>query len=276
MAAATVAYQRLLAARARGLTAAMSDLWLGLGSYRDEDIPRWERLIAPVADAAAEESAAAAVAYVSTVTETPVPPVRTPEVLADTEAPFKRMWHHLGSGMLWEDARRAATSAVEEVSYDVVHGSARRASDSARVVGWRRVLVGESCEWCARVATQVYQTAESADFGHDRCDCTVAPIVGDVDPGRLLNRDLLERIGPGRADAEAREAAARAAEATRLRDRALAQAEAADGARRRRLEALAARHQREAAAWRARAAELAAPPALDAPFVDPTGAPVER
>lgn len=61
------------------------------------------------------------------------------------------------------------------------------------VVGYRRVLTGRSCMFCATASTQRYRSGELMPL-HDRCDCGVAPIVGDRDPGRVVNRDLLGEL----------------------------------------------------------------------------------
>lgn len=288
--AATVAYQTTLRRLRAGLSGALTPEWLALGSYDRDDVARWEVLIAAAVAAFAEEAAAAAVGYVATVAEVVPPPLPTPTVLADPEVPFLRHWRGLNDGKLWEQSVEDAAGAVEEFANDVVHSTARVASDgvSDDVVGWRRVLVGPSCEWCALVSTQRYRSAESADFGHAKCDCTVAPIVGDADPGRVINRPLLrelkargvgDRVSRNRQASRSLQAADNAAA---RRDRALAELAAErDPVRRGRLEARARRWDREAEAFRARAAEQAAAdlkPRLpgDTGYVNPEGVPVPR
>lgn len=288
----TRVYQRQLSTLERGLRAVLAGLWLELGSYDTDDVDRWEQLIDPPTGTAAAEAAAAAVGYVTLIAESRLPAVKPPTPLADPVAPFKRMWRRLDGGQLWEDARKEAVGAVGDYGSEVVHSVARRASDQAadsrQVVGWRRVLVGISCEWCALVSTQRYRTAESADFGHRNCDCTVTPILGDVDPGRVINSELLTKMkAQGTPDRISHNRAARrsmqaAENATRRRDQALAElARETDPQRRLRLENRAQRWQREAEAFRARAADEAARTAKrrlpgQTGYVDPTGEPAPR
>lgn len=69
------------------------------------------------------------------------------------------------------------------------------------IVGYRRVLTGKSCGFCAMVSTQRYHRANLMPI-HQRCDCDVAEIVGSADPGRVVNRQLLRDVK--KSDAVAR------------------------------------------------------------------------
>ncbi len=100
---------------------------------------------------------------------------------------------------------------------------------------------------------------------HTFCDCGVAPITGDVDPGRVVNEQLLRQLKESGAagDLSFEQAASRAraraktnrAEAAHWRE----QAEAEDDAtRRRRLERRAENYERRAAKQTAKAADLKA------------------
>jgi hypothetical protein len=62
-----------------------------------------------------------------------------------------------------------------------------------RLVGYRRVLTGRSCMFCAAAATKRYRKRDLMPL-HARCDCSVAPIFPDSDPGDLLNEDLLRNL----------------------------------------------------------------------------------
>lgn len=61
------------------------------------------------------------------------------------------------------------------------------------VVGYRRVLTGRSCAFCARASTQRYRSADLMPI-HPNCDCDVAEILGTEDPGHVINEDLLKAI----------------------------------------------------------------------------------
>jgi len=68
------------------------------------------------------------------------------------------------------------------------------------VVGYRRVLTGKSCAFCATASTQRYRSAQLMPI-HPRCDCDVAEIYGTADPGRVVNQQLLDDLkAAGKAD----------------------------------------------------------------------------
>lgn len=72
--------------------------------------------------------------------------------------------------------------------------SQRRLAESPKVVGFRRVLTGsESCGLCAVASTQRYRSFDLMPI-HPGCDCSVEPIVGDTDPGRVANRQRLRQL----------------------------------------------------------------------------------
>lgn len=115
-------------------------------------------------------------------------------------SPFITHWKHLKDGDTWADARSAGIRQAEVIGYD----STVRAADHVvaagtidRIVGWRRVLVGETCAWCQRVAAQRYRTKDTAlRVRHNRCDCEIVPIVGDSDPGRVINAERRDAAAP--------------------------------------------------------------------------------
>lgn len=61
------------------------------------------------------------------------------------------------------------------------------------VVGYRRVLTGKSCALCATASTQRYRSGDLMPI-HSHCDCGVVPIIGDRDPGRVINQPLLDDL----------------------------------------------------------------------------------
>ena len=65
--------------------------------------------------------------------------------------------------------------------------------EEERVVGYRRVLTGESCALCAAASTQRYHRGDLHPI-HTHCDCAVAPIFGTADPGQVINSQLLDEL----------------------------------------------------------------------------------
>lgn len=293
LAAVTLAYQSQLQALAESSGGGFRRAFIALGSYERADMDRWLTMIDPLVAATGEAASAAAVAYTSTITETPPAAITAAEhaYLAPLDAPFLKAWHHLKAGELWVDAVQAGADTATALGMDATQRSARHAAGRAApdgVVGWRRVLTGKSCEWCALVSTQRYRSQDSATFGHQNCDCSVVSIIGDHDPGRVINSDLLDRLeADGVGDRiydnrRARDADRAGDNAARRRDVALDELVIeTDPARRRRLTKRAQRWDQQAQKYRSRAATERAGTKKSRPdggtgYVDPSGVPVPR
>jgi hypothetical protein len=100
----------------------------------------------------------------------------------DTRGPFRAMWHAFTMGRAFEEALGVGRSTAQAVGFDFVQSTARRTGDlvavaSGQTVKWKRQPTARSCDWCRLVAGQTYNTAESADFGHERDDCDVVPAI---------------------------------------------------------------------------------------------------
>lgn len=88
-------------------------------------------------------------------------------------------------------AAKARNLALTDVSLAQRGASNLALGQDTRVVGYRRVLTGASCAFCATAATQRYHVEQLMPL-HPKCDCGVAPIYGSSDSGRTVNADLLE------------------------------------------------------------------------------------
>ena len=182
--------------RAGSLTAAR---WDALGAWNELDVDRFRLATEPVLQAAKTATINASAGYYSLVTDSPPVTVNpaTVTVPTDLRAPFTSYWHGLAEGRPWDEAIAAGRSRATSTAVDYVSSTSRRTAgfvSADGIVGWRRVLTGNSCRWCATVSTQRYRTAESADFGHDHCDCIVAPIYGDADPGQVINQVRIDQL----------------------------------------------------------------------------------
>lgn len=108
--------------------------------------------------------------------------------------PFTQLWTDLSRGSPLKDAiaaarRRAEGLAATDLQLAKTH-TVRRALEGRgddRIVGYRRVLTGaENCAMCVLASTQRYHVKDLLPI-HPACDCAVAPIVGDEDPGQTIN-----------------------------------------------------------------------------------------
>lgn len=193
-------YQQQLNQTARQAGRQALQAWNGLGTWDEVDVERLAVEVAPTMEAARQHGAALAAALIGIVADLGIRPVDLPALDPQTwRAPFLSYWSALKTGTDWQQAHALGGSRAETAGFDTVQSSSREASqqiDSTepRIVGWERVLTGVSCEWCATVATQRYHTAESASFGHNNCDCTIVPITGDANPGRVINHGLLSSL----------------------------------------------------------------------------------
>lgn len=99
----------------------------------------------------------------------------------DLRSPFISVWQALKSGTPYPEAVLAGRSRIEAVVSDFTVSSARQTGgvfvEKAHVHsnGWERIPDAGACAWCEEVAQQTYASADSADFGHDRCGCTATP-----------------------------------------------------------------------------------------------------
>lgn len=112
--------------------------------------------------------------------------------------PVVTMRKALADGLDFGQAMRLAEERVDQLASTDVSMAQRQATLEVigaddRITGYRRVLTGRSCAFCATASTQRYKRAQLAPL-HSRCDCGVAPIFGDTDPGHVINRRLLKDI----------------------------------------------------------------------------------
>jgi hypothetical protein len=87
--------------------------------------------------------------------------------------------------------RLAETLAETDLALAARDAGHRILADASKVTGWRRIIHpemsrGGSCGLCVAAATRVYKVSELMPI-HAMCACTIAPIVGSLDPGLSMN-----------------------------------------------------------------------------------------
>jgi hypothetical protein len=172
----------LIGDRAARVTAAR---WLGLPGYDEEDVGRFETATRAVLQAAHAAAVHSGVGYYATLGQFRPPSVAVREVpyVVDPREPFVAYWNALDKGHPWEDAVRSGSGRAEAVARNLATSSSRKAGDvtmrkaNQRVDGWSRNTDANPCPWCRGLTSFVFETAESADFGHDRCNCSVSPVI---------------------------------------------------------------------------------------------------
>lgn len=101
-------------------------------------------------------------------------------VVPAVREPFISVWQAFKAGRSYADAVEAGRLRLDAVVVNLASSTARQAGDLfASKTGlssrWRRTPDSGACDWCLLIAGQSYKTADSADFGHDRCKCTAIP-----------------------------------------------------------------------------------------------------
>lgn len=175
------------------LAVTVKEDWDGHNVFRDASNQLWER-----ARVGAVRTSTARNALLTDLPTTGITADMVPGAPPSTARAFSIMWRRLGDGYEWEDAFASGRAMFIAAHVDALYQAARRSGDvwAGRVGyrgGWQRVLVGTSCEWCALVSTQIYYSAASASFGHDNCDCEVAPYQGWA-PSGVIRSDRYETL----------------------------------------------------------------------------------
>lgn len=179
--------------------------WDALAGYDETDVAEFARRVGPRLETLLGSTIEISSAFYRELLGTPTTPVPKTSIIPELglDQGFHAVWYALKEGRPFEEAAAAGRSMVSARAFDLVQSTSRRTGDAtvhatrAPIVGWRRVVSANACPWCHTVAGQIYRTSVSADFGHDRCDCTAIPITGRIDPGKALNR---QRIGDSSED----------------------------------------------------------------------------
>lgn len=180
----TQRFQLVLAAIGETSSPKLARMWEQLPAYDEANIEEFARKATPVMTAAKFAAVRQAAGYYALAAGVRPVGVKPDDVLTefDPREPFISTWNALKGGLPFEVAVAAGLGRADALVRDFVTSSARQTGDivvertGTKVVGWERVPDGGACPWCLEVAPGFYHTAESADFGHERCGCTAEPI----------------------------------------------------------------------------------------------------
>lgn len=195
------------------VAAQLAALWVGLGGVTDRDANRFVTAAAPAVRGAQLAVARLVAGYFAAVTcevlgsarTASIPPssVTTTELrgvdFADVyQRPVVTARTALSQHRPYDVAMDLAAQRLSQiVTADVV--MAQRAATVAavdndeRIVGYSRVLTGNSCALCATASSQRYHRGDLMPI-HAHCDCSVAPIYGNADPGHIINQKLIDDL----------------------------------------------------------------------------------
>lgn len=207
------AYQAQYATTRLEAVARVLAVWRIYGGLSDADSRRFLQGVLPVVRGAQLAVASLVAAYVQELgrqATSRTRPIPVPDRLFTTEAlrgtPAAEVYHRpfvtartaIAAGKTFDEAMEMGAQRTEQIAETDVIMAQRRAMLQAvdaddRIVGWRRTLTGNSCALCATASTQRYHRKNLMPI-HVRCDCGVAPIYGQFDPGQVINLDLLMRL----------------------------------------------------------------------------------
>lgn len=208
------AQEQIAAVRARVLDY-VTRTWTGLGSWHEADIDRFVQAVVPVVEGGQIQVAALTDAYLaqleSTVLGTVARPVGMSPAQVTTQAlrgvtaaevyrrPGMTVWTALAEGKPLDEAVDGGLARLLDIAATDLQLAKRQTAQRVlerndRVTGYRRVLEGRrSCVLCVTASTQRYKRDQLLPI-HGRCDCGVAPLYGDEDPGQVINSELLAEL----------------------------------------------------------------------------------
>ena len=193
-----------------GMLAALLALWGDLSSWRDEDAQEFAEQAAPVVVGSQEAMATLTDAYLAMLLGDmlgallQVAGVTLPDNLRGVppeqvyQRPFVDIWRALADDVPLPEAvrrggHRMQNLATTDLQLAKTHAVRQALAARPQVVGYRRVLTGsENCGLCVIASTQRYHRAELLPI-HPGCDCAVAPLLGDQDPGQVINAAKLTK-----------------------------------------------------------------------------------
>lgn len=209
-------FTRLFASLRASIVQQLFATWFGLPNYRDENIDEWMGVALPLIQAGEETSAYATQTYlqlqmelmgldaedlqledISSVTGPAIRNGVSPEEVYSR--PFKEVWTALSNGLdlqtaIEHGANRLRQLVETDIQLSHTHTSRTLLSQRNDVVGFRRVPTGEfTCALCLVASTQRYRKLDLMPI-HPGCDCRVAPIIGESDPGQVVDAEFLEEI----------------------------------------------------------------------------------
>lgn len=157
--------------------------WHSLDRHDREQIAEFQRLAHPIVTTAKTATVAVASGYYSLIAGVPPPSIGPDhvDIEPDLEGPFFQSWKTLSLTGDVQAALLAGANRAAATIENLVASTARLTADpvyerrGVLVQAWYREPEADACDWCVEMATNPYSSADAADFGHDRCACTVSP-----------------------------------------------------------------------------------------------------
>lgn len=184
--------------------------WLRLSSWKDADILRFAKQVAPVVEGGQAQIGNLTAGYLSTLNliatgsrdSVGIPrEAMSSQSLRGVEGVelFQRtgstIYFGLSQGkplnmLVAKAGQRAISMARTNLQLSSTHSARIAMSDNQRIIGYRRVLSGsEVCGICEIASQNKYKTEELMPI-HVGCNCSVAPIYGNSDPAKVIDSKI--------------------------------------------------------------------------------------
>lgn len=180
--------------------------WLRLSSWKDADILRFAKQVAPVVEGGQTQIGNLTAGYLSTLNliatgsrDTVGIPKQamSSQSLRGVEGVelFQRtgstIYFGLSQGkplnmLVAKAGQRAISMARTNLQLSSTHSARIAMSDNQNIIGYRRVLSGEVCEICELASEHKYNTEDLMPI-HNNCTCGIAPIYGNSDPAKVID-----------------------------------------------------------------------------------------
>jgi hypothetical protein len=188
--------------------------FLGLGSWRDADVRRFQRQALPVLLAGERQIATLTASYLEQLYKDEDPRGRRARLDLDAvtgralrgvdptdvyERPFKELRAALADDVDLDEAvnrgaHRLETLIKTDLQLARTHTVREVSADMPRFTYTVRELQGEyDCALCIIASTQRYHKRDLAPI-HPGCDCLVKTVTADYDPGQVIDEETLERL----------------------------------------------------------------------------------
>lgn len=209
--AAVAAYIAAMAKLRATMVATLEGRFRSLGSWRDADAARFQQSVLPLIEGAkitaSQLTSGYLQRYMTALAGSHQPITVNPNQWAGDalrgvdpadlyQRPFEQLWYQLSQGAPLQDAvdagiNRLQSLATTDIQLAATHTAQQVTTKHTGVVGYRRILTGPyNCGMCIIASTQRYHKADLLPI-HPGCDCVVGVILGDQDPGRVINSHIL-------------------------------------------------------------------------------------
>jgi hypothetical protein len=178
--------------------------WNAMGSYRDADVERFQRVAIPEVRAGQIAVARLTAAHladegkpIALMSREEIAAVRNVDPVVEYRRPAVSLYSTLAEGGSFADGVAVGAGRLTDLlTTDLQLASTHQAQRSLEAGGYAyyvRTLSGSrNCALCSIASTQRYWVGDLMPI-HPGCDCGVDKVPADFDPGQVIDADGLDR-----------------------------------------------------------------------------------